>query len=80
MYVKLSLKLESREGVTVPLSALSERGGIKGVFVLEGEIARFVPVTLLSEQGAMAEVSGLAAGKPVILQPGSQIRDGQKAQ
>lgn len=79
MYVKLAIDLESRNGITVPLSAVTERGGIRGVFTLEGEIAKFVPVEVLSQQGSLAEVSGLAAGKTVIVQPGTQVRDGEKA-
>lgn len=77
MYAKIALQGASRKGVTVPLSALTDRGGISGVFALEGNTARFVPVTVKTQLGGRVEVAGVAPGTVVIEHPGVGVQDGK---
>lgn len=65
--------------VTVPLRAVTQRDGGDGVFVLAGGNARFVPVTLSRTVGDRRVVEkGLAGGETVILDPGAELRDGDR--
>jgi RND family efflux transporter MFP subunit len=56
--------------LNVPATAVFARGGLTGVFVVEGGSARLRFVALGSREGAAVEVrAGLAAGEKVVLDP-----------
>jgi RND family efflux transporter MFP subunit len=63
----------------VPGAAVTERGGAKVVFVLEGDRVRMVPVTLGPAFGSGFELkSGPRPGTQVIATPAVELKDGQK--
>jgi HlyD family secretion protein len=71
---------ERRNVVAVPLQAVVVRDradGVeqRGVFVLEGEVARFTPVTTGIIGGLAIEVNGIEAGTPVIMGPFQALRE-----
>jgi len=74
--------LGERSMPSVPRSALVERGGLQGVFVVDAQgQARFRWLRLGTEWaapdgGRVAVVAGLQAGERVVLQPGARLREG----
>ncbi|MBA3885173.1 MAG: efflux RND transporter periplasmic adaptor subunit [Acidobacteria bacterium] len=71
---------ERRNVVAVPLQAVVVRDGAdgveqRGVFVLEGDVARFTPVTTGIIGGLDIEVNGIEAGTPVIIGPFQAVRE-----
>ena len=65
--------------LTIPSSALFQRGGGWAVFVVEDSRARRRSVEIGHRTGAMAEItSGLAAGDRVILFPSDKVDDGSR--
>ncbi|HET7294728.1 MAG TPA: efflux RND transporter periplasmic adaptor subunit [Vicinamibacteria bacterium] len=63
--------------LTVPAQAVLARGGLSGVFVVEGGRARLRWIAVGATSGARTEVrAGLEAGERVALDPGV-LRDGQ---
>jgi len=60
----------TREAIVVPRTALRTRGGLTGVFVVDGGRSAFRLVTIADGPGEMAEVlSGLVAGDTLIPSP-----------
>jgi HlyD family secretion protein len=53
----------------------AERGESSGVFIVEGERVRFVPVTPGVIGGLDIEVSGVAEGTPIVVGPFQVLRD-----
>jgi HlyD family secretion protein len=53
----------------------AERGESSGVFIVEGERVRFVPVTPGVIGGLDNEVSGVAEGTPIVVGPFQVLRD-----
>jgi len=80
MYSKLKIALESRNGVVVPLGAVTQRGGIVGVFTKEGSNARFIPVKVRQKFAQSVEVEGLNTGVTLINYPSKSLQDGQPIQ
>lgn len=65
--------------VVVPRAALVDRSGQKGVFLLEGDKARFTPVLLGAPFNDGFElVQGPGAGSRVVKMPPETLADGQK--
>jgi HlyD family secretion protein len=65
----------TRERVlTVPLQAVVERNGRTGVFVVDGGLARFTPVTTGIIGGLMIEVDGVAEGVEIVSGPFQALR------
>ena len=61
----------------VPESAVVERGQIRSVYVVEGDMARLRFVTLGEEHDGQREVlSGLTVGERIIVRPAPQLADG----
>jgi len=56
--------------------AVTERGGAKVVFVMEGDHVRQAPVSLGEKVGDALVVSGVKAGDKVVLAPAERLRDG----
>jgi len=78
MYAKAVVTIGKKEAVLVPFSALTTRSGIVGVFVIEGDTVRFVPVKQVAQEKEMIAVKGLEGGEEVILYPAANLADGQK--
>jgi HlyD family secretion protein len=65
----------TRERVlTAPLQAVVERNGRTGVFVVEGGLARFTPVTTGVIGGLTIEVDGVAEGAEIVSGPFQALR------
>ncbi len=81
MYAKAVVTIAKKEAVVVPFSALTSRAGIVGVFTLDdNNIAHFVPVEQMSQDGNNIAVKGLKAGATVILYPPANLEDSQKVE
>ena len=66
-------------GVLVPASAVVERDGASGVFVIEGDLARLRRVEAAAAQGGQRNVlSGLNPGDSVVLDPPPELVDGAR--
>jgi len=78
MYAKAVVSIAKKEAVLVPFSALTTRSGIVGVFVVDGNVAKFVPVTQISQEKDNIAVKGLNGGEKVILYPPANLSDGQR--
>jgi len=78
MYAKAVVSIAKKEAVLVPFSALTTRSGILGVFVVNGESVRFVPVKQIGQVNDNIAVKGLNGGEKVILYPPANLSDGQK--
>jgi len=78
MYAKAVVSIAKEEVVMVPFAALTTRSGITGVFVIDGNVARFVPVRQISQKGDNIAVKGLRGGEKVILYPPANLSDGQR--
>jgi HlyD family secretion protein len=57
---------EKRDALTVPLQAVVERGGTRGVFTVQGGTARFTPVSTGIIGGLSIEVTGLPEGTEIV--------------
>jgi RND family efflux transporter MFP subunit len=81
MYAKIRFDEKSASGgMTVLASTLTKRGGIVGVFALEGVNAKFYPVKIISQNSDAVEVEGVKKGQKLILYPKATLADGQKAE
>jgi len=78
MYAKAEVAIGKKEAVLVPFSALTTRSGIVGVFVADGSVARFTPVTQIAQIKDNIAVKGLKGGEKVILYPPANLSDGQR--
>ena len=78
MYAKAEVAIGKKEAVLVPFSALTTRSGIVGVFVVDGSVARFTPVTQIAQIKDNIAVKGLKGGEKVILYPPANLSDGQR--
>jgi RND family efflux transporter MFP subunit len=78
MYAKAEVAIGKKEAVLVPFSALTSRSGIVGVFVVDGSVARFIPVTQIAQIKDSIAVQGLNGGEQVILYPPANLSDGQR--
>ena len=62
----------------VPAAAVVDRGGVKMVFVVDGDHVRAAPVDLGESLGEDVELkSGPAPGTKVVRSPPQELRDGQ---
>jgi multidrug efflux pump subunit AcrA (membrane-fusion protein) len=76
-YVRVEIPVASAEALAVPVEALVERAGRRGVFVAEGGAARFREVVLGLDDGRVAEVrSGVREGEAVIVTGLHRLEDG----
>ncbi len=79
-FVRVGFAVGSREGIRVPASALAERAGITGVFVVDAQgFARYRMVRMgAAEQGMVEIQSGLNAGDKVVVSKVEQLENGDK--
>ncbi len=79
MYAKAIVTLGKKEAVLVPFAALTTRGGIVGVFVVDNsDVVHFVPVKQIAQIKDFIAVKGLRGGEKVILYPPANLVDGQR--
>lgn len=78
MYAKLIVSSSlGAGGVSVSPSALTSRGGIKGVFAVEGSKAKFYPVKTVRASNDFCVVEGVKAGTKIIEYPKADLIDGK---
>ena len=79
MAVEMEVRLHTAlDAVTVPAEAVHRRRGETGVYLLDGDRARWRPVTTGAATGGHIEiVAGLKPGDPVIVTPHPALEDGQ---
>jgi RND family efflux transporter MFP subunit len=71
--------LKEKAKVVVPAAALVDHAGIKGVYVVENERVKLVPISIGAPFGSGFEVtSGPPAGTKVVKNPPPQLGDGMK--
>lgn len=80
MYVLVSFPIGQREGVRVPQSAVLDRAGITGVFVVDAQgMARYRMVRVGQTSDGQVEVqAGLAAGERVVTSATAELQSGDK--
>ena len=77
MFVRVRIVLATRDdAVTVPRDALVERDGGAAVYVVDGEVARLVPVTLGLDDGERVEVTGVTPPSRVVTLGQTLLEDG----
>ncbi len=77
MYGKLAVRLGGAERPAAPKSALTERGGLTGVFVVEQGKALFHWVKLGKQTADAVEVlAGLSGGETLVESPSAMLYDG----
>ena len=79
-YVRVSIPTGEQPLVRIPESALTERAGILGVFVVDADgRAQFRLVRAGGKANGSVEIqSGLAAGERIVLAPGGQVDNGTR--
>jgi len=65
---------EKRNVLAVPLQAVVDRNGTRGVFVVDGTVARFTPVTTGIIGGLSIEVAGVSEGAEIVSGPIQALR------
>ncbi|WP_440640890.1 efflux RND transporter periplasmic adaptor subunit [Bradyrhizobium sp. PUT101] len=77
MFGRTEIVLGMQKTPTIPRGALVRRGGIDGVFVLDGKIARFRWLRTGRDLGDSVEVvAGLAGGETILAVVNDTVRDG----
>jgi multidrug efflux pump subunit AcrA (membrane-fusion protein) len=77
MFGRAAFAAGRREAVLVSQSAVLERGQIRSVYVVEGDMVRLRLVTLGEARGNWSEVlSGLTAGEKIVVTPPPLLADG----
>jgi RND family efflux transporter MFP subunit len=79
-FVRVGFAVGEREGIRVPVTAVVERAGITGVFVVDAQgIARYRMVRPgATEAGSVEIQSGLNAGDKVVISQVEQLENGDK--
>src|SRR5262249_42533348 len=75
-FASAEIVVRSDQVVTVPPEALVQFAGVNKVFVIEGDKARVIEVTVGTRDKEWVEVGGLPAGAKVITSGQSQLVDG----
>ena len=80
MYVLVSFPTGQREGVRVPKSAVLDRAGITGVFVVDSQgIAHYRMVRVGDSSDGLVEIqAGLSPGEHVVTSATEQLQSGDK--
>jgi len=77
MFARLSFRVGRKAPLAVPTDAVTRRGALDRLFVVEGDRLRLRMVTLGETQDAWTEVlSGLVVGERVVVSPASFVSDG----
>ncbi|MBU2790924.1 efflux RND transporter periplasmic adaptor subunit [Acidithiobacillus caldus] len=79
-YVQVQIPSPSRQGISVPRSALLDRAGIPGVFVVDAKgIAHYRLVRPGAEVGSEVEIlAGLVAGERIVVDPSADLINGSR--
>jgi RND family efflux transporter MFP subunit len=83
MFARLRLAGEARPTIAVPDTAIVRKGPLTGVFVAEGSGSERVTAGLRwitlgrTRDGSVEVLTGLAAGERYVVEPTSNLRDGQ---
>ena len=79
-FARVSFDVGSREGISVPKSAILQRAGITGVFVVDGKgIARYRMVRKGSEQNGMVGIeAGLNPGEKIVVGNANELDSGDQ--
>ncbi len=79
MFVQVTLSAVEHKGVVVvPTQAIVERAGKSYVYVVDNNIAHYLPVTVGLSDAKVTEVTGLATGASVVVQGQDQLTDGDR--
>ncbi|WP_435266553.1 efflux RND transporter periplasmic adaptor subunit [Shinella sp. BE166] len=79
MFASAEIVVEQREGVVLPLSAITTADGKTVARKVEDGVVKLVPVETGIQDGQVIEiVSGLAAGDEVVAKAGAYVRDGDR--
>jgi multidrug efflux pump subunit AcrA (membrane-fusion protein) len=80
MYARVRLLAEHREAIlTVPRAAVVDIGGRRGVYLADGDVARFRDVrTGISDDERIEVLEGLEEGARVVTTGALAIRDGER--
>jgi RND family efflux transporter MFP subunit len=80
MYARVNLTVEQRkDALVVPRNAVVDLEGKRGVFVPDGEVARFLPVeTGLQDSNRVEITQGIPAGTQVVTTGATALRDGDR--
>ena len=71
------LTAEERKPVTaVQAAAVVKRDGKDVVFLIDKELAKQTPVTVVGKVGDLTQVSGVKPGDKVVLSPPEKLKDG----
>ncbi len=76
----VSYTLPVGTGPQIPVDALQSQANVNFVYTIVGGKAQETPITIQAESGAMAVVSGLAAGDQVIINPPPGLLSGSTVQ
>ncbi|WP_411035678.1 efflux RND transporter periplasmic adaptor subunit [Shinella sp. BYT-45] len=79
MFASAEIVVEEREGIVLPLSAITTADGKTVARKVENGVVKLVPVETGIQDGQVIEiVSGLAAGDEVVAKAGAYVRDGDR--
>lgn len=77
MFGRADIVLGAQKAVLVPRGSVARRGGLDGVFVLDGTVARFRWLRLGRNLGDSVEVAaGLSGGETILAATNDAVRDG----
>lgn len=79
MFASADIVVEEKQGIVLPLSAITTAAGKTVARKVENGVVRLVPVETGIQDGQVIEiVSGLAAGDEVVAKAGAYVRDGDR--
>lgn len=79
MFASAEIIVEERQGIALPLSAITTADGKTVARKVESGVVKLVPVETGIQDGQVIEiVSGLAAGDEVVAKAGAYVRDGDR--
>lgn len=79
-FARVRFDVGSRQGISVPKSAILQRAGITGVFVVDGEgIARYRMIRIGSDSDGMVGIeAGLNPGEKIVVTNASELDSGDR--
>lgn len=77
MFGRAEIVLGARKAVLIPRASVTRRGGLDGIFILDGKIARFRWLRLGRNVGGSVEVvAGLSGGETILATASEAVGDG----
>jgi HlyD family secretion protein len=72
-------RAQEADRILVPAAAVVEHGGRRGVFLVESNVVRFMPLELGAAEGDQVRVAGgLRGGERIVLRPPADLADGAR--